>query len=326
MSAIKKISKQKKWIIVLSICLTFILLSIYPIMLLVDIYSEGYYPMEITTEFNIKDTLENVDNEIAHVIFLTGQSNATGASYNSYLKQNVSVQKYEEYVRGYENVFINYINENGNTMSDGFVNTKIGQGFSSSNFGPELGLAENLYQTYPNEKFFIIKYAFAGSNLNKQWLSPSSMGPTGKLYTAFINFAKSNLNYLMSKGYNVKLDAMCWMQGESDAVSKKIAQKYEKYTKNLVKDVRADLTKFGGGNMLFVDAYIDSTYWKYYDIVNNAKLKVSKLSDNNVVIDTLYYGLTTKNEPFENPDTAHYDSMSELKLGHLFATEIIKKY
>ncbi len=326
MSEEKTMSKRKKWIVALSICLIFILLSIYPIILLKNIYKEGEYPSEVITDFTIKDKLENVNNQTAHIIFLTGQSNATGVSLNSYLQQNVSAEKYQEYEQGYDNVYINYINENCNTMSDGFVNTKLGQGFSALNFGPELGIAEKLSENYPNEKFFIIKYAYAGSNLNKQWLSPSSIGPTGKFYTAFINFAKSNLNYLISKGYNIKLDGMCWMQGESDAGSEDIANKYEKYTKNLIKDVRSDLDKFGGQNMLFVDAYIDDTYWKYNEIINNAKLEVSKLSDNNVVIDTLYYGLTTKNEPEGNPDVAHYDALSGLKLGQLFATEIIKKY
>ncbi len=315
-------TKRKKWIAI-SICLILILLSIYPTILLIDIYSEGEYPLEIETEFTIKDTLNNVNNATAHVIFLIGQSNATGVSSNFYLQQQVSAEKYYEYSSGYENVFINYINESGNTFSDGFINATIGQGYTSSYFGPELGMAEKLYETNPNQKFFIIKYAFGGSNLHEQWLSPSSLGHTGKLYTAFINFAKSNLNYLINKGYNVKLDGVCWMQGESDAFNKTTAQRYERYSKNLIKDIRSDLADFGGEKVLFVDAYIDSVNWKYYDIVNNAKLKLSNKVDNYVVIDTLGYGLTTQNEPTDNPDIAHYDSMSELKLGQLFATEII---
>lgn len=41
---------------------------------------------------------------------------------------------------------------------------------------------------------------------------------------------------------------------------------------------------------------------------------------------TIDHGLTTLNEPYDEPDTAHYDSMSEIKLGRLFAEQIIKIY
>ena len=42
------------------------------------------------------------------------------------------------------------------------------------------------------------------------------------------------------------------------------------------------------------------------------------------LIDTNAEGLTAQNEPEENPDRAHYDSLSEIKLGHLFAAEVLK--
>ncbi len=319
-------STRKKWIIATSVVFTFILLLIYPIIYLIKAFKEGYYPEEIITEFTIADTLDAVSNQTAHIILLGGQSNATGVSSNAYLKQNVSPQKYEEYENGYDNVYINYINENGNTKSEGFINAKLGCGFSSEMFGPELGLAEKLHESYPNEKFFIIKYAYAGANLNKQWLSPASLGPTGKLYTGFINFVKSNIDYLIGKGYNINLNAMCWMQGESDSGDRKIANKYETYTLNFAKDVRKDLAMHGGQNLLFVDAFIDNTFWKYHDIINGAKLSIANRYTNHAVVDTVYHGLTTKNEPADTPDTAHYDSLSELKLGQLFAGEILSRF
>ena len=44
----------------------------------------------------------------------------------------------------------------------------------------------------------------------------------------------------------------------------------------------------------------------------------------NVLIDTNAEGLTAQNEPEDAPDRAHYDSLSEIKLGHLFATEVLR--
>jgi hypothetical protein len=37
-------------------------------------------------------------------------------------------------------------------------------------------------------------------------------------------------------------------------------------------------------------------------------------------------GLTTFNEPYENPDLGHYDALSELELGRAFGKEILKMY
>lgn len=48
------------------------------------------------------------------------------------------------------------------------------------------------------------------------------------------------------------------------------------------------------------------------------------MSTLNSLIDTIYHGLTCSNEPVNQPDMAHYDSMSELKLGYLFIEELIK--
>ena len=66
-------------------------------------------------------------------------------------------------------------------------------------FGPELGLAEKLHETYPEEQFFIIKYAWGGSNLYDQWLSPSSFGRTGEMYKAFVCFVQQSMEYLTKK-------------------------------------------------------------------------------------------------------------------------------
>ena len=52
--------------------------------------------------------------------------------------------------------------------------------------------------------------------------------------------------------------------------------------------------------------------------------KFDKELFNELVIDTNKYGLTCSNEPIDAPDLAHYDSLSQLRLGNLFAEELIK--
>jgi hypothetical protein len=265
-------------------------------------------------EFVINDTLENGNGEKVKVFLLAGQSNASGVSHTSELKKNISEDKFLEYESGYSNVFINYYNDNGNNFSSGFTNVKINQGCSKDTFGPELGMGEKLAELYPNEKIFIIKYAWGGSNLYEQWNSK-----IGNIYKAFIKFTKESMDYLHSKNYNAEIVSMMWMQGESDA-NYAYAWKYESNLSRLIKSVRDDLSNYICSNgMYFVDAYIsNSTYWGRYEKINAAKKSVCDSNELNLCIDTISEGLTYDNEPIGGPDLAHYDSLSEIKLGYLF--------
>ena len=280
------------------------------------------YPTDVIT---IKDTLPDGGGKEATVIILGGQSNASGASLDEYLQKNVTPEKYGEYERGFDNVYINYVS--GPKTSDEFVKCGVCQGELDGGFGPELGIADKLNELYPDRTFFIIKCAFGGSNLYDQWLSPRSFGKTGSLYKSFASFVNASLEYLESKNYNLKIEAMCWMQGESDALSVDNAEDYAKHLKNLIKDVREEFGDYASDDgIAFVDAYIaaNPVYWVHYALVNEAKRTVAELSDMNTVIDTVALGLTCSEEPQENPDLAHYDSLSELKLGATFAEEAIK--
>ena len=94
---------------------------------------------------------------------------------------------------------------------------------------------------------------------------------------------------------------------------------------NLIKDVRKEFAQYAAdGGIAFVDAYIaaNPAYWVYYENVNKGKQEVSEQSHLNVVVDTIAADLTCSQEPEGNPDLAHYDSMSQIKLGHLFGEQI----
>ena len=276
------------------------------------------YYLEGRITFNVNDTLPDGQGESARVILLAGQSNASGCSLDEYLQMNVSAEKYAEYKNGYDNIYINYLS--GKKMSEGFVKCSVLQGELDGAFGPELGLADKLNEMYPGEKIFIIKCAWGGTNLYDEWLSPSSTGKTGKLYKQFVTYVKTSLKYLESKNYDIKIEAMCWMQGESDSFMTDTASNYDVHLTNLIEDVRKEFKKYASDDgIAFVDAYIaeSPSYWVYYEMVNQCKTKVAASSDMNVVIETK--DLTTSGEPYEKPDMAHYDSMSEIALGHRFA-------
>jgi len=285
----------------------------------------GYFALQYyqanTFHYTIKDTLPDGGGKRAKVILLGGQSNASGCSLDKYLQSNVSEEKYAEYKNGYDNVYINYLS--GQNVSEGFVKCSTVQGELAGAFGPELGLAEKLHEMYPDETFFIIKCAWGGTNLFDQWLSPSSKGKTGKEYKAFVAFVQNSLDYLISKNYDIKIEGMCWMQGESDSISVETATAYSVHLENFVKDIRKNFSKYAAEDgIAFIDAYIaeNPAYWVYYEYVNQGKTRVAGLSPLNSVVDTSE--LSCSGEPEDQPDIAHYDSLSEIKLGHLFAQHL----
>ena len=277
------------------------------------------------TVFTLNDYLPDGEGKKATVILLGGQSNASGCTHDEYLQKNVSAEKYAEYQNGYDNVYINYIS--GLKASDGFVKCSTLQGEIDGGFGPELGLAEKLHEMYPDRTFFIIKCAWGGTNLFEQWLSPSSDGKTGDLYRKFTDFAEANLKYLESKNYDIEIEAMCWMQGESDSFSVENGTDYAEHLTNFIGDIRREFRRYAADDgIAFIDAYIadNPMYWVYCDLVNASKDAVAAASPMNALIDTISHGLSCSAEPAETPDLAHYDSLSELKLGHLFAEEAAK--
>ena len=271
----------------------------------------------VSNSFTINDNLSAVNNKKAKVILVAGQSNASGTTFNEYLKQNVNEDKYNEYLNGYSNVKINYFTENGGNQSKGFVNTKLGQGFKETYFGPEIGMAEELSKN--SDDYFIIKYAWGGTSLDADWYVKKD-GRKSDIYQAYVKFVNESVAYLKSKGYDVELNYMCWMQGEADATKIRAARYYDNLTR-FVGTLRNDLNS----NFYFIDAGIsNSKAWAEYETLNNAKIKFSNDSDRNIYFSTIENQLEFNKEPIDNPDIAHFDSLSEIKLGKLFANEVLK--
>ncbi len=310
-------TKGKKIFIVLSAVILTLLLGL-------GIFSVVNY-FKSLADTGLKNTIPNGFGKDARVIILAGQSNAAGCSRDDYLKKNTTPEQYAKYEKGFDNVYINYY-ASGMNESDGFVKCKVRQGEPYGFFGPELGLAEKLNELYPEETFFIIKYAWGGTDLCNLWRSPSSGGATGQLYESFVQYVKSSLEFLKLKNYDIKIEGMCWMQGEADSMNEPSALEYGSNLNNFISDIRTEFSGLASGDgIAFVDAYIAETiFWTHFEIVNKAKQTVADSSPINTVIDTISHGLTVTKEPEDQPDIAHYDSLSEIKLGHLFAEEIAK--
>lgn len=290
------------------------------------------YPQNVIETEDETETEEEYEypENTAKVILLGGQSNATGASYGSYLKQNVSDEQYQEYVNGYSNVKILYASgtlasgmPSVRNKSDEFVDTKLGQGISGSAFGPELGLAAYLSKTYPDETFYIIKYAIGSSGLYAHW-NPEDEEKNSCL-VEFKETVDYGLELLEDQGLDPRIVGFVWMQGESDASTMFRAHEYYRLQKALVEDIRQEYGFYEAfGGIAFFDAAVnDAGIWATAFMVNECKLQYSKESPLNFYFDPNKYGITTL---YENNDPAHYDSTSMILLGELYGKEISKLF
>ena len=261
------------------------------------------------------------------VVLISGQSNAVGCTQSLCILDAMGEDKYDEYFAGYETIQIAFDSwtkdwptadtvtfySQNTSRKNNFVKTALGYGNSIHTFGPEVGIAEAMHEKYAN-KLFIIKYACGASNLKDDWATRKS-----PMYGRFIEYVKLQMNHLVEKGYTPTIKALCWMQGEGDSYP----QYYNVYQDNLrlfVSNIREDLRELSGNKDLpFIDAGInESSAWQYPDKVNDAKVLFAAESENNYFIDTMAEGLHTDQEP-DPVDLCHYDSESEIKLGHLFA-------
>lgn len=267
------------------------------------------------------------------VIIISGQSNAVGCTRSSCITRSIGASKYSEYMKGYNNIKIAYdcwtkdegprFYSQNSSKNDDFVKVMLGQGNSEATFGPEIGIAEAMTEKY-GDKLYIIKYACGASNLKDDWVSKDS-----PMYGRFVKYIKKQMDNLKSKNLIPTIKAFCWMQGEGDSYEG-YYQDYYKNTKAFVTNLREELKELSGNkDFPFIDAGINNSkdpntgalIWQYYRKVNEAKKQFAEESDNNFYIDTIAAGMHTSEEPFGDVDACHYDTESEVLLGHLFAEQ-----
>lgn len=282
--------------------------------------------LNMNTEYKLSENLPEGNGQRVKVILLLGQSNASGSSIVSYLQKNSSEQDFARYSAGYSSVLINYCIDDHNVCSEGeYLPVDLTCGAAEGFFGPEVGMADALAAAYPDETVLILKYTMSGYSIHHHWLS---LGQRGSIYNAFLIFAKENMEHLADLGYDARIGAICWMQGESDTTQAK-ADRYFDNQCAFVSYLREDLEPYAeDGGIYFIDAGISNGPYcePGYPTVNEAKRRFSELSPLNIYFSTIDAGLTTVNEPEGDPDWGHYDALCELELGRIFAKHVIESY
>ncbi len=292
----------------------------------IDETADEIVTLNMNTEYRLSTNLPRGDGQRVKVVLLLGQSNASGSSIVSYLEKNSSPEDFARYSAGYPSVLINYCIDDHNACSNGeYLKVDLNCGAAEGFFGPEVGMADALSAAYPDETVFILKYTMSGYSLHSHWLSA---GQRGSIYQAFLTFVTMNMEHLAGLGYDARIGAICWMQGESDTTEFK-ADRYFDNQSAFVSYLREDLASYAeDGGIYFIDAGISSSPYcePGYPTVNAAKQQFAALSPLNLYFSTIDSGLTTLYEPEGNPDLGHYDALCELQLGHLFARYVIASY
>lgn len=108
----------------------------------------------------------------------------------------------------------------------------------SSHIGPELQFG-HIVGDHFKENVLLIKTAWGGKSIHKDFRPPSSGGTTGEYYTKMLEEISTALAEL--KGQKYELSGFVWFQGWNDMGDKQANMDYEKNLINLINDVRKAL-------------------------------------------------------------------------------------
>ena len=191
------------------------------------------------------------------VFVLAGQSNMEGAgqiainprsknegrgSLEYLVKDPKTAKKYAHTVnadgswRVRDDVWIWYLGRKGGLS--------VGYGARSRMIGPEFQIGHVLGDAF-KEQVLLIKTAWGGKTLVKDFRPPSSGGEVGPFYTEMLSHVRdvlADIDKLFpaydGKGY--ELSGFFWHQGWNDGLKKPWVEVYEENLANLVKDLRKE--------------------------------------------------------------------------------------
>ena len=203
----------------------------------------------------------------------------------------------------------------GNPMKKGTMPRQYGNfAAKDGGFGPEIGFARHLLKTDPNRKLAIVKAAFSGTGIRKDWDPEDKTGDSGVCYRALISETNAALKAAKAEEKALKIRALIWVQGESDANLNDVDH-YEKALTEMIAALRRDLyapdmmalvavnTKFGYGEKKLMPKIVD------------AQKAVAAADENSIYVDTS--SATTANP-------AHYDTKGTLNVGQWFGEAFLK--
>lgn len=279
------------------------------------------------------------DNKV-HLVILAGQSGARGKALNTDLTDEEKLPNSEVDIiaDGLTMPQLNKIPETISTSAK-LQEVKPGFGDSSSEFGPELGMAETLASRYQKDgelrKSVIVKYSACGSTFTSDWYSESALeddsisdkldlkqvrvnqknnketGPlTNNLYQ-LIDKAKEDIK---EEGYEVVVDGVVFVHGEQDAKFDVNMEIYEKALTHFRTDIRNYLDD---QDVPFVITEALTNSAKYSNKLRDIQKRVAETDTNSIFVETD----DLKSNTFE---PWHFGKEGNYILGNRVISELIK--
>lgn len=197
-------------------------------------------------------------NSPLKVFILAGQSNMQGAGVVSIPENSKNGGKgtLEYLVKAPETAarFKHTIDEEGNWIvrEDVWIwyldrkgGLTAGYGAKEDRIGPEFQFGHVVGDHF-DQQVLLIKIAWGGKSLDKDFRPPSSGGDVGPFYTQMIDHIKQVLANLESEfpaydGQGYEIAGFGWHQGWNDRVNQAANDAYEENMVNFIKDVRKEL-------------------------------------------------------------------------------------
>jgi len=121
----------------------------------------------------------------------------------------------------------------------------VGYGAKESLIGPELQFGHMMGDCFENQ-VLLIKVAWGGKSLAKDFRPPGSGGEVGPYYTEIVKQVKDvpgNLktHFPAYDGQGYEIAGFGWHQGWNDRINQAFNDEYEKNLANFIRDIRRDL-------------------------------------------------------------------------------------
>lgn len=252
----------------------------------------------IVFSFSCKqDKAPAVDANPVKVIILAGQSNMVGQGN---LKQIPPVPKYS-------------------SIAYHDYGYKFDLKPSTTTFGPEVGIMEQLSNHYSNENFILIKYAIGGSSLT-DWAPDYTLEKAQQTGNPRFGNMYRRLHMIIdsvTNGKQVEFAAMAWMQGERDSKIPEIGKVYQTNLSNFIAKIREDLNT---PNLPFIIGKVNPPQDRYPAMmdVREAQTSLSTTNPNVYLIET---------DDIEKwTDDLHYSTDGSLELGNRFGRKIVELF
>ncbi|MCH2101270.1 MAG: sialate O-acetylesterase [Planctomycetes bacterium] len=191
------------------------------------------------------------------VFVLAGQSNMVGSGIvkaDSRKNDGKGTLEYLAKNAATKNKYAHLIDEEGEwkarddvwiSLFDRTGMLNVGYGAHKDAIGPELGFGSVVGNHY-DDPVLLIKVAWGGKAIGKEFRSPSAGGEVGESYTAMIAEVKRVMNGLDKAFPKLKYDktdllGIGWHQGWNDRVNQAFNDAYEENLSCLIRDVRKEL-------------------------------------------------------------------------------------